>query len=335
MQPGELHFDHRSHTQITVSAAERDRRSATEKGHLQTKIIYRLRCRMDLQEYFQRIGFSGPFEKPDLATLQLVHRLHVLSIPFENLSLHSGQQNSMELPLVFNKLVRQRRGGWCCESNLLFSWALGQMGYAHTMLGARVHQPQQQDFSAREGHLINRVDVAGRSYITDVSFGVSCQIWEPLELTSGKEQPQAAGMFRLKEDHATWVLEKTSRTPLVPNEAFATSSLVDRSRTRVIYCFTLEPRRPEDFHAAAQFYQTAPDSLFTNKSICSLQTPTGFRALIGWVYSEVTFGYQEEFDLMEMRNITDAEVQDVLREKFGMPPVHNLKLKSEKVCYSL
>ncbi|XP_076149016.1 arylamine N-acetyltransferase, pineal gland isozyme NAT-3-like [Alosa pseudoharengus] len=290
---------------------------------------------MDLQEYFQRIGFSGPFEKPDLASLQLVHRLHVLSIPFENLSLHSGQQNSMELPLVFNKLVHQRRGGWCCESNLLFSWALGQMGYAHTALGARVYHPQQQDFSAREGHLINRVDVAGRSYLADVSFGLADQIWEPLELVSGKDQPQPAGTFRLKEDGGTWVLEKTSRTPLIPNEAFAKSSLLDRSLTSPVFCFTLEPRQPGDFHAAAHFLQTASDSLYTNKSICSLPTATGYRALIGLIYCEVTFCYQEEFDLMEMRKITDAEAQDILREKFGMPPIHNLKLKNNKINYTM
>ncbi|XP_062381224.1 arylamine N-acetyltransferase, pineal gland isozyme NAT-3-like isoform X2 [Sardina pilchardus] len=323
MQPGELYFDHRSRTQIKQSQQQN------------SECVCDYMCRMDLQEYFQRIGFSGAFERPDLATLQLVHRLHVLNVPFENLSLHSGQQNSMELPLIFSKLVRQRRGGWCCENNLLFSWALGQMGYQHTTLGARVYNPQQQDFSAQEGHLINKVDVAGRSYIADVSFGVSYQIWEPLELVSGKEQSQPPGTFCLKEDDGTWVLEKTARTPLIPNEAFAKSSLVDRSRTKVVYCFTLEPRRPEDFHAASHFLQTDPDSLFTNKSICSLQTPTGFRALIGWVYSEVTFGYQEEFDLMEMRNVTDAEVQGILTEKFGMPPVHNLTLKSEKVCYSL
>ncbi|XP_012684224.2 arylamine N-acetyltransferase, pineal gland isozyme NAT-3-like [Clupea harengus] len=290
---------------------------------------------MDLQEYFQRIGFSGPFERPDLPTLLLVHRLHVMSIPFENLSMHSGQQASMELPLVFDKLVRQRRGGWCCENNLLFSWALGQMGYTHTILGARVHNPHLPGFSEREGHLINRVEVAGGSYIADVSFGVSSQIWEPLELVSGKEQPQPPGTFRLKEDGGTWVLEKTARPPLIPNEAFAKSSLVDRRGTKDLYCFSLEPRQPEDFHAASHYYQTAPESLFTNKSICSLQTPTGFRALIGWVYSEVTFGYQEEFDLMEMRDITDAEVQDVLREKFGMPTVNNLKLKNNQISYTL
>lgn len=290
---------------------------------------------MDLQEYFQRIGFSGPFERADLLTLRLVHRLHVLSIPFENLSLHSGQCNSMELQLVFSKLVQEHRGGWCCESNLLFSWALGQMGYVHTTLGARVYNTQQQTFSACEGHLVNRVEVDGRSYLADVSFGVSLQIWEPLELESGKDQVQPPGTFRLKEDGGTWVLEKMSRTPLIPNEAFAKSSLVDRSPTKTIYCFTLEPRQPHYFQATAHFLQTAPDSLFTNKSICSLQTPAGFRALIGSVYSEVTYGHQGEFDLMEMCEVTDAEVQDILKEKFGMPPVHNLNLKNNKVCYTI
>ncbi|KAL2083212.1 hypothetical protein ACEWY4_020985 [Coilia grayii] len=284
---------------------------------------------MDLQEYFQRIGFSGPFERPDLPALQLVHRLHVMTIPYENLSLHSQEQVTMELSQVFSKLVHQRRGGWCCESNLLFSWVLDQMGYTYTILGARVYSHHSQDFSELEEHIIIRVEVAGGSYIADVSFGLADQIWEPLELVSGKEQPQLSGTFCLKEKGDTWLLEKTSRTLFIPNVDFARFNL-SRGPVNPVFCFTLEPRQLEDFHATAHFLQTNPKSVYTNKSICSLATPTGYRALVGWVYSEVTFAYQETFDLMEICHITDAEVQDFLREKFGLPIIPNLALKNNK-----
>ncbi|KAL2083211.1 hypothetical protein ACEWY4_020984 [Coilia grayii] len=286
---------------------------------------------MDLQEYFLRIGFSGPFERPDLPALQLVHRLHVMTIPFENLCAHSQEQVSTELTQIFSKLVHQRRGGCCYESNLLFAWVLGQMGYTYTVLGARIYNFQLKAFSQLEGHLIIRVEVAGRSYIADVSFGLADQIWEPLELVSGKEQPQPGGTFCLKEDGDTWVLERTTRTPLVRNKAFANSNLVVRSPVNIIFCFTLQPRQLKDFHAAVNFLTTSPKSLYTNKSMCSLVTPTGYRALVGWVYLEVTFAYQEKFDLMEMRRITEAEVQDVLRERFGLPTIPNLQLRDNRV----
>ncbi|GAA6112084.1 arylamine N-acetyltransferase, pineal gland isozyme NAT-3-like, partial [Tachysurus ichikawai] len=82
------------------------------------------------------------------------------------------------------------RGGWCCENNLLFSWVLREMGYKYTMLGSKVFNTLKNDFSPMDSHLINMVEIEGKPYIADVSFGVSCQIWYPLEMIAGKDQPQ-------------------------------------------------------------------------------------------------------------------------------------------------
>ncbi|XP_063048163.1 arylamine N-acetyltransferase 2-like [Engraulis encrasicolus] len=127
----------------------------------------------------------------------------------------------------------------------------------------------------------------------------------------------------------------TSRKLLIPDEHFAKSYLGARGPINPVYCFTLQPRQFGDFHAAFHFLQTNPDSLYANKSICALPTPMEYRALVGWVYREVTFAYQDEFDLMEIRRITDDEVQDVLREKFGLPIAHNLTLKNNRIIYTI
>ncbi|KAA8596118.1 hypothetical protein FQN60_011409 [Etheostoma spectabile] len=154
---------------------------------------------MNLDEYFKRIGLHGPYDNPDLATLKLIHKQHVMSVPFENLSIHCGEPNIMDLEVIFNKIVRSRRGGWCLENNFLFGWVLREMGYDTTMLGSRVFDSTSNDLPPTVSHLINMVVIDGKAYIADVSFGVSCQVWEPLELISGKDQPQAAGVFRLIE----------------------------------------------------------------------------------------------------------------------------------------
>ncbi|KAF4090925.1 hypothetical protein AMELA_G00031140 [Ameiurus melas] len=197
--------------------------------------LFVLRNVMDLQEYFGRIGFSGTYEKPDLATLRTVHELHVMSVPFENLSIHCGERNTMDLWIIYEKIVRNRRGGWCSENNLLFSWVLREMGYKYTTLGSRVFNTLKNDFNPMDSHLINMVEIDGKSYIADVSFGVSCQIWHPLEMIAGKDQEQPAGIFRLLNDGEKWMLEKTGRKPLVQNEAFANSSLVDKAPAKTIY----------------------------------------------------------------------------------------------------
>lgn len=290
---------------------------------------------MDLTQYFKRIGFDGTFKEPDLATLKLIHKLHVMSIPFENLSIHCGEKIVMDLEIIFDKIVNHSRGGWCLENNFLFSWVLQKMGYNSMMLGSRVFNSTLNDFGPRESHLINKVVIDGKAYITDVSFGVSSQLWEPLELVPGKDQIQTAGVFRLLDQGGMWILEKTGRRPEVLNPAFANARLVNKELTKSIYCFTMEPRSQDNFTETCQILQTDPTSLFTNKSICSLQTPTGFKALIGWTYSQVTYRPEKGLDVYDMRNITIDEAEKVLCDEFNIKLSNELQPVDKSSVYTL
>ncbi|KAI5088765.1 hypothetical protein C0J45_21337, partial [Silurus meridionalis] len=274
---------------------------------------------MDLQEYFRRIRFSGVYEKPDLATLRTVHELHVMNVPFENLSIHCGERNTMDLQIIYEKIVKNHRGGWCSENNLLFSWVLREMGYKYTTLGSKVFNTLKNDFNPLDSHLINLVEIEGKPYITDVSFGVSCQIWYPLEMISGKDQQQPGGVFRLQNDGEKWILEKTGR-----------KHLVDKRMTKTIFSFVLTPRGVDHFLNKSEYLQTSPESLFTQKSICSVQTPTGFRALIGWTYSEDTFNPEEDADIIEIKEVDDSEIETILKEKFNIVLVNKLTTINNK-----
>ncbi|XP_077567796.1 arylamine N-acetyltransferase, pineal gland isozyme NAT-10-like [Stigmatopora nigra] len=273
---------------------------------------------MNLEKYFQRIGFHGSRDKADLPTLKLVQWHHIMSICFENFDIHCGEKLVMDLNVIFHKIVHLGRGGWCMENNFLLTSVLREMGYDVTILGARVFNASLGDFSPIEGHLINRVTIDGKSYIVDVSFGASSQLWEPLELVSGKEQVQIPGSFRFTDKGDFWILEKTNRKPEISNPDFADSNLVKKQLSRPIYCFTMTPRQVEHFKETNEYFQTDPSSLFVNKSICSLQTPTGFRALIGWIYSEVTFQAERGVDVYDMKDVPDQEIESILSEKFNI-----------------
>ncbi|XP_061078237.1 arylamine N-acetyltransferase, pineal gland isozyme NAT-10-like [Conger conger] len=290
---------------------------------------------MNLESYFERIGYNGPSDKADLETLKNLHRQHVLSIPFENLSIHCGEWITTDLESIYTKIVKNNRGGWCFENNQLFSWVLKEMGYTNTTLGARVFNRDKKEFYPDESHLINKVLINGKSYIADVSFGVSNQLWHPIELVSGKDQPQLPGVFRIVEKSGVWILEKTGRKPLIPNESFANSSLINKTLTSQIYSFALKPRDIDHFQETSKLLQTSPESLFTNKSICSLQTPSGFKALIGWTYSEVTYNYQDGIDLLDMKDIANDEIDKVLKEEFSLSLKSKHTPKNTKVCYTL
>lgn len=273
---------------------------------------------MDIQEYFARISYQGSHNKPDLATMSDIFQHHIQAVPFENLSIHCGEGIELDLEATYNKIVRKNRGGWCMENNYLLSWVLKTLGYGVTLLGAKVYVPELGAYPDEIDHLLLQVQLDGKSYIVDGGFGMAYQLWQPMELISGTDQPQTPGVFRFQEESGTWYLEKVKRKQCVLNQSTSTSHNVENEVCRRVYLFTLQPRDIEEFRGCNAHLQTAPDSLFVTKSICSLQTADGIRALVGWKLMEIKYNYRDNMDLMEIRIIADEEMEKTLKEKFNI-----------------
>ncbi len=132
----------------------------------------------ELAAYCDRIGYGGPL-RPDLATLDGLHRAHALAIPFENLDVQLGTPPTMDPDAAFAKLVTARRGGWCYEHNGLFARALTALGFDVTRMSGGVMRSAMGD-TTLGSHLCLRVDIDGTAYLTDVGFGGT--LLAPLEL---------------------------------------------------------------------------------------------------------------------------------------------------------
>ncbi|KFV67867.1 Arylamine N-acetyltransferase, pineal gland isozyme NAT-3 [Dryobates pubescens] len=273
---------------------------------------------MDIKEYFARISYRGSYDKLDLATLTDIFQHHIRAVPFENLSIHCGESIELDLEASYNKIVRRNRGGWCMENNHLLSWVLKTLGYNVTLLGSRVYVPEYDAYAEEMDHLLLKVVLDDKSYIVDGGFGMAYQLWEPMELISGTDQLQIPGIFRLVEESGVWYLEKVKRKQWVPDQSISTSHNVDKEVCRRVYLFTLQPRDIEEFRPSNTHLQTAPDSLFVTKSICSLQTVDGVRALVGWKLTEIKYNFKDNMDLVEIRILADEEIEKTLREKFNI-----------------
>lgn len=124
---------------------------------------------MDLQAYLERIGFTGE-PKADLATLKALHRAHLLAIAYENLDVQFGIPRTPDPTAAFEKLVTQRRGGWCYEMNGLFGLALEAIGFQVTRLAGGVRRDLMGDVMVGN-HLILKADLDDGPWIADVGFG--------------------------------------------------------------------------------------------------------------------------------------------------------------------
>jgi N-hydroxyarylamine O-acetyltransferase len=244
---------------------------------------------MNLGAYLDRIRFARPL-RPEFDTLRALQRAHLLSVPFENLDIHTGRPIDLSLDRIYDKIVRRRRGGFCYELNGLFAWALAEMGFWVQLHSARVFE------DGREGpefdHLALQVYAEG-AVLADVGFGDS--FIEPLRLESGLEVPQRQMIYRLDETGGTWTLWRHAGDLWEPQ-----------------YAFDLRPRRLSEFSSMCMHHQTSSDSMFTRKRLCSIATPNGRVTLSGQRLIETEHGHRTE------RELGDAEYQDVLRGRFGI-----------------
>src|SRR5215471_9883357 len=141
---------------------------------------------MDLAGYFQRVGYKGRFQ-PDLALLSALTAAHTRSIPFENLDVLLGRPISLEPDALFQKLVAERRGGYCFEQNGLFLEVLRELGFQVAPLSARVRLQRPRDYTPPRTHVFIRVELNGESWLTDVGVG-ALSLTSPLRLTTHDEQ---------------------------------------------------------------------------------------------------------------------------------------------------
>lgn len=142
---------------------------------------------LDLDAYFERIGYRGS-RTPNLAVLHEITQAHTRAIPFENLDVLLGRAIDLRPPALFDKMVRQRRGGYCFEQNGLLLQVLEQLGYRVAPLSARVRIDRPRDYIPPRTHLFLGIDLDGERWLTDVGVG-ALSLTQALQLATEEPQP--------------------------------------------------------------------------------------------------------------------------------------------------
>lgn len=246
---------------------------------------------LDIQDYLKLLDLTPP-RKPDPLFLERLHERHLLRVPFENLNIHLGRPIHLDIPSLFDKIVRQKRGGFCYELNHLFHWLLESLGYDSILVSARV-RTEQGGFSPEFDHLALIVTL-DEPYLVDVGFGNAFR--RPLPL-NGEIREDISGLYRVRYiDKDEFALQKKS------GENWFDS-----------YRFTLVPRRIEEFLDMCRYHQTSPDSHFTQGRICSRATPSGRITLTGTELKVTENGEQRTLPVS-----SEEEWSRLLAEHFGI-----------------
>lgn len=246
---------------------------------------------MNIDPYLQRLNYHGP-RACDVDTLRALHQAHLLAVPFENLDIHRGRPIALEEAALYDKIVRQRRGGFCYELNGLFAALLRALGLDVKLLSGRVME--NGEFGPEFDHLTLLVQLEER-WLADVGFGDSFRA--PLRLDEPNEQVQHGVAYRLSNSGEQWtMLRRLANQEWEPQ-----------------YLFTLQPHRLADFAGMCLYHQTSPASHFTQNRICSRATPAGRVTLSDMRLIITTNGQRQEKMLK-----TQDEYARALEEHFGI-----------------
>jgi N-hydroxyarylamine O-acetyltransferase len=159
--------------------------------------------------------------------LRAIHSLHPDAIPFENLDPLLGRPVRLDLRFLEEKLITQRRGGYCFEQNTVLAAALEAIGFRVRTLAARVVWRAQD---SPRTHMLLLVDAGPEgTYIADVGFG-GYLLGAPLELALDQVQQSTGGDWLIVEAEREFLLQV--RLPL---------------GWRDVYRFSLERQLPADY----------------------------------------------------------------------------------------
>lgn len=251
---------------------------------------------MNIKAYLERINYRGPLA-PTAETVRALQVAHLLSVPFENLSIHAAEPIVLEDEALFRKIVEQRRGGFCYEANGLFAALLRGLGFDVQMLSAEVANADG-GFSQPFDHMTLLVSLEER-WLVDVGFGDSFH--EPLRLDETAEQTQGTRAYRIVPDGDYFVMMQRSDN-------------LSGGEWQAQYRFTLRPHQYADYAERCRYQQTSPLSHFTRGRLCTLATESGRITL-----SEMRFITTANSGEKEERVLTTpAEFAAMLRERFGI-----------------
>ncbi len=216
---------------------------------------------MNVKEYINRINYKGDV-KPNLEVLKELQEKHLLNVPFENLDIHNKRPIELDVAKFYNKVVIEKRGGFCYELNGLFHHLLNTVGFKSKIISARVYDSKKTDFGKEYDHMAIIVEWNQNEYLVDVGFGEFA--FNPLIIEPNKIQKDPRGNF---------VVEQI-------NGGFTVSKLSGQVNS-IEYKFTIKSRELNEFQGMCEYHQISPNSHFTQKKLISKPTKDGRVSITG------------------------------------------------------
>ena len=259
----------------------------------------------DVNPYLERIGISGPV-RADLETLDLLIRQQQYEVPFEDLDQCIAKKAaSTDITVLFDKIVVQKRGGYCFEQNTLFAQLLEDLGYDVDMVFVRIVRGMSIVRPCLHCAMI--VTMPEGRFFCDVGYGGPMP-GGFLKVEDGYERVILGEHFGItKEDEYWWTVWRITSEGIKED----------------VLQFNLFPQSRAEFIPANAFC-SGPGAIFSRMKMINRRTPEGHVSI-----TDNTFRIEEGGAVRDEEIGSDERLEEILDVYFGLGGVLE-KLKKEK-----
>jgi N-hydroxyarylamine O-acetyltransferase len=257
---------------------------------------------MDIKKYLQRIK-SEDLAEVSVENLFKLQRNHLRNIIFENIDMAINVPISLNLEVIYEKVVNHQRGGVCYELNQLFAWLLTQLGYNIKVYSCNVFQQLTQKFFPFYTHIAIMVDLNGKQYLTDVGFSYSYV--QPLEFVVDKIQKDSTGTFKITHIENQEIYQLSRLKSVVDGvENWTPSYLIKIGHVTV-----------DDFRKPLDYVQSKDCARFYNRTLVIRHTENLILILAGYTLTHIIFCDGLEVK-REDRRVSLQEARDIIKNEF-------------------
>lgn len=244
-----------------------------------------------VEAYLARLELTTPLSN-DLETLNRLLYAQLTHIPFDSLDVWgAGSCPSLVLDDLYQKIVLQKRGGYCFELNTLFRALLNALGFDAYQCAAYILHADGT--MTPPSHNIIVCTIGGQKYYLDVGYGGPVP-FHALELREGQQ-----GEFRLTNTDGLWRLSRITEKEIRPLTAFRDLPA------------TIDDLAPLNFYVSQY-----PDIHFRHVIHVSLRNPDGS------IYSldgrELKIHAGGETTVIPLESI--GQLKQILQAYFGIDP---------------
>jgi N-hydroxyarylamine O-acetyltransferase len=252
---------------------------------------YRMERAEVTAKYLQALGLEKRI--PDSVFLCDMTQRHVAKFAFCSVGPRLGDDLPLSLESLYQRIVVQKRGGYCFEQNGLFYEVLEELGFTVKLYLCRVIH--NQDIHPGLTHRITMVKLDGERYVADVGFG-------PM----GPRMPVSMSKAETRDEHRVFRIAEP-RTG-----EFHMQTLKD-GEFYSLYRFELARYGQMDCELGHFYSHKHPKASFVNDLVASRIMDHEIRSLRNQEYWVITTSGEQK------KSVRDAlQLKTILRDEFDI-----------------